>query len=75
MQVMKANLKEKDKQLLEYGCSAHWLNFLGQEVTPTKIIEQIIQVNKYFPNHHVPALLTEHKRYCEATITLWNKMK
>ena len=62
MQVMKANLKEKDTKLVEYGCSAHWLNPLGQDVTPSKVFEQIIQVNKYFRNHHVPgALLAEHK--------------
>ena len=61
---------------MEYGCSAHWLNLLGQDVTPSKVIEQIIQVNKYFRNHHVPgALLAEHKGNVKPQLpceTRWN---
>lgn len=44
-----------------YGCSSHWLNLLGQEITPPQVISQVVEVNKYFRNHHVPAgaLLSE----------------
>ena len=37
-QVTKPNFKEKDTQLVRYGCSAHWLNLLGQNITPSKVI-------------------------------------
>ena len=60
MVAMKQNLVETDPELTVYGCSAHWLNLLGQDVTPSQIISKVIEVNKYFRNHHVPgALLVE----------------
>ena len=60
MEVMKQNLKEADPDLTVYGCSAHWLYLLGQDITPSQVINQVVEVNKYFRNHHVPgALLSE----------------
>ena len=60
MEVMKQNLKEADPDLTAYGCSAHWLNLLGQDITPSQVINQVVEVNKYFRNHHVlGALLSE----------------
>ena len=60
MEVMKQNLKDIDPDLTAYGCSAHWLNLLGQDITPFQVINQVVEVNKYFQNHHVPgALLSE----------------
>lgn len=60
MVVMKQSLKDADPDLTAYGCSAHWLNLLGQDITPSQVISQVIEVNKYFRNHHVPgALLSE----------------
>ena len=60
MEVMKQSLKEADPDLTAYGCSAHWLNLLGQDITPSQVINQVVEVNKYFRNHHVPgALLRE----------------
>ena len=60
MEVMKQNLKEADPDLTVYGCSAHWLNLLGQDITPSQVINQVVEVNKYLRNHHVPgALLSE----------------
>ena len=57
---MKQNLVETDPELTVYGCSAYWLNLLGQDVTPSQMIRQVIEVNKNFRNHHVPgALLAE----------------
>ena len=33
---------------------------LGQDVTPAQVISQIVEVNKYFRNHHVSdAVLSE----------------
>ena len=60
MDVMKANLKEADPNLSVNGCSAHWLNLLGHDITPSQVISQVVEVNKYLRNHHVPgALLSE----------------
>ena len=57
---MKANLKQSNPELTVYGCSSHWLNLVGQEVTPVQVINQIVEINKYFRNHHIPgALLSE----------------
>ena len=54
---MKQNLIETDPELTVYGCSAYWLNLLGQDVTPSQIISQVFEINKYFRNHHVPGVL------------------
>ena len=49
-----------DNSLVTYGCSSHLLNLLGQDVTPHQIVNPIIDVSKYFRNHHTPgALLNE----------------
>ena len=48
MDVMKTNLKEADP---------HWLNLLGKNITPSQVISQVVDVNKYFRNHHVPGAL------------------
>ena len=59
MVAMKQNLVESDPELTVYGCSAHWLNLLGQDVTPPQIINQVVEVNKYFRNHHIPGALLD----------------
>ena len=60
MQVMRESMKVSDPGLTVYGCSSHWLNLLGKEITPPQMISQVVEVNKYFRNHHVPgALLSE----------------
>jgi len=54
MNSMSEILTEDNPSLTVYGCSSHWLNLLGQ------VINQIVEVNKYFGNHDVPgALLSE----------------
>ncbi|KAK2168525.1 hypothetical protein LSH36_16g07014 [Paralvinella palmiformis] len=57
MNSMHENLKEDNPSLTVYGCLSHWLNLLGQDVTPSQAISQIVEVNKYFRNHHVPGTL------------------
>ena len=54
---MRSSLKKDDPSLTVYGCSSHWLNLLGQDITPPQIISQVVEVNKYFRNHHVPTSL------------------
>jgi len=55
MEKMKRMLQEDDDQLIVYGCSSHWLNLLGQELTPSLIMKHVVEVTKYFRNHHQPA--------------------
>ena len=60
MEAMRTKLQQADPTLSVYGCSAHWLNLLGQDITPAQIMSQVVEINKYFHNHHVPgALLSE----------------
>lgn len=54
MEKMRDALQKDDPQLNVYGCSAHWLNLLGQDITPTSIMKHINDVTKYFRNHHAP---------------------
>lgn len=61
MEVMRKSLKEADPTLVTYGCSSHLLNLLGQEITHPGIINQIVEVAKYFRNHHTPAALLAEK--------------
>jgi hypothetical protein len=45
------------------------VKYVWQEVTPSEVISQIVEVNKYFRNHHVPdALLSEITGH----VTRWN---
>ena len=60
MQVMRNKSYEVDNSLITYGCSSHLLNLLEQDITPQQIINPVIDVSKYFRNHHTPgALLSE----------------
>ena len=56
MEKMRRLLKEEDEDLIVYGCSSHMLNLLGQSVTQSAIIKHIVDIQKYFRNHHVPSL-------------------
>ena len=59
MQKMRENLKERDPDLTVYSCSSHQLNLLGGDITISAIVNQVVEVNKHFRNHHKPtALLT-----------------
>ena len=49
---MRRELKEANPDLVVYGCSPHLLNLLGDDLTQTEITKQVVEVNKYFCNHH-----------------------
>jgi hypothetical protein len=62
MEKMRQALHEEDNSLVVFGCSAHLLNLLGEDITPASIMKHIKEVNKYFRNHHKPcAWLAENK--------------
>ena len=55
MDKMRKLLLEEDSDLLVYGCNAHWLILLGQDITPSSVVKHIADVHKYFKNHHQPS--------------------
>jgi len=55
LEKMKTLLQQDDDQLIVYGCSSHWLNLLGQELTTPQIMKHVVEVQKYFRNHHQPS--------------------
>lgn len=59
MKRMKEIVKIAHPELLTYGCSAHYLNLIEKEVTPKTITKHVIEVQKYFRNHHQPSVSNE----------------
>lgn len=55
MEKMRHALQEDNPELNVYGCSAYWLNLLGQDITPSAVMNAIVEVNKYFRNHDQPS--------------------
>ena len=45
----------RGKTFITYGCSAHYLNLVQAEATPSAIKNQLIEIQKYFRNHQRPA--------------------
>ena len=52
MKKMRKTIQEKKPQVETWGCSAHLLNLLGQELTPDAIMGRVVKVQKHFRNHH-----------------------
>ena len=44
MDKLRDGLKENDPSLVVYGCSAHMLNLLGQDITPSSVIKHVIEI-------------------------------
>ena len=60
MEVMRNKLYLVDNINITYGCTSHLLNCSRQDINPQQIINPVIDVSKYFRNHHTPgALLSE----------------
>ena len=55
MDKMCRELEKEDENLIPYGCLSHVLNLLGQDLTPAPIMKHIVEINKFFRNHHVPS--------------------
>ena len=56
MAKMRRDLKEKiPNEVLTYGCAAHLLNLLAQDVQIPSVKEQVVQIVKYFRKTHLPA--------------------
>lgn len=57
MAKMRRMLEKKDRSIIAYGCSAHLLNLLSQDMQVKNIKEHITEIIKYFRNHHIPGSL------------------
>ena len=57
MESTRAAVKETHPNIVVYGCGAHWANLLAQELTPSKVMCQLVEISKYFRNHHIPGAL------------------
>ncbi|KAK2158300.1 hypothetical protein LSH36_173g04010 [Paralvinella palmiformis] len=65
MDKMRYDLKEDDSSLVVYGCSAHLLNLLCQDITPSFVMNHVVETQRYFRDHHKPnAWLTD----CPGTV-------
>ena len=40
--------------MIVYGCAAHFVHLIEKEVSPRTVISKIVEVQKYFRNHHLP---------------------
>ena len=73
---MREIVNRKHGHITVYGCSSHYLNLFGSEITVTAIINQVVEVSKYFRNHHVPnSLLAAYKDSVKPVLpgaTRWN---
>lgn len=76
MELMRTIIHEEMSSITTYGCSAHYLNLLGQKITPDSIMKHVVSVHKYFRNHHRPgAWLKEYPKVVKPHIpcnTWWN---
>ena len=55
MVAMRRMLEERRPGFVTLGCAAHYINLALQEISPKPLIAQIVEVQKYFRNHHLPA--------------------
>ncbi|KAJ8892614.1 hypothetical protein PR048_005195 [Dryococelus australis] len=63
--MLKINLRKIT--LLLYGCMSHNLNLLGENVT--QVVKHVIEIQKYFQNHHRPAAwLKEAENSCKSQL-------
>ncbi|CAH2090930.1 unnamed protein product [Euphydryas editha] len=46
---------QEDIDIIQYGCSAHFLNLLAEDVEVKEVTKHVINVVKYFRNKHLPA--------------------
>lgn len=75
-QDLELKYESENSCLISYGCSAHWLNLLGQDITPDTIIKHVVEVHKYFRNHHAPSAWLKECKECVSPqlpgSTRWN---
>jgi hypothetical protein len=61
MKAVRALLVKWRPHLIVYGCSAHYLNLVESNATPSSIMASIVSVNKFFQDHHQPMQMLKAK--------------
>jgi len=64
--------------LYVYGCAAHYLNLVEKEVSPRTVLSKVVEVQKYFRNHHLPQAWLREKGGLSPQIpndTRWNSQE
>ena len=54
-------LQEWRKDMMAYGCGAHYVNLVQSEATPPVIKAQLVEIQTLFRNHHGPAAKLKDK--------------
>lgn len=53
MRKVRRLITEKYPDMITYGCNAHYLNLLQEDVSNQQVMKHIVEVQKYFRNVHV----------------------
>ena len=72
---MRALLLAKNPKMLCYGCQAHYLNLLENDIADQTILDKVMTVQKYFKNVHRAHGLLKEKNGKMAQLyndTRWN---
>lgn len=68
--------QNKKSTVIPHGCRDHWVNLLGEDLTPSAVIKHVVEVHKYFHNYHAPgSLLKEYNDHILPQLpgnTRWN---
>lgn len=53
MEALRRKLSDlSDGKILTYGCAGNLLNLVERAVTPNSVIKHVVEVQKFFRNHH-----------------------
>lgn len=63
---LELQISDGNPWFISYGCGAHWMNLLGDDITPSSLIKHVVDINKYFRNHHAPG---SWLRQCSDSVT------
>lgn len=58
---MHENFTKQNCTIVTYGCSAHYINILEEQITAKEAIKDIVEVHKCSRNHHQPHAWLEEK--------------
>lgn len=68
---------ENDKNIIQYGCSAHIFNLLALDLDNSAVTAHILRIIKYFRNKHLPAAFAKEtlgKKLILPHEVRWNTM-
>ena len=75
MKKMRKLLEAKYPEMITYGCNAHYLALLQNDVSNKSVMKYIIEIQKFFRNVHLAHGLLKEKGGCQPQLpneTRWN---